>query len=65
MYFVILYVFYIHLKGCVVTEAELQEIQVEVEDVEHNIVPLGRFVEYMCKAITERRYILMKSFLAI
>lgn len=39
-----------------ITEAELQEIQVEVEDVENNCVPQGRFVEYMCKSISERKY---------
>lgn len=44
------------IKGCVITEAELQEIQVEVEDVENNCVPLNRFVEYMSKAINERKY---------
>ncbi|XP_028044821.1 dynein regulatory complex protein 8-like isoform X2 [Monomorium pharaonis] len=37
-------------------EAELQEIQVEVEDVENNCVPLNRFVEYMSKAINERKF---------
>ncbi|XP_011497600.1 PREDICTED: EF-hand calcium-binding domain-containing protein 2-like [Ceratosolen solmsi marchali] len=42
--------------GCVITEAELQEIQVEVEDVENNCVPQDRFVEYMCKAIGEQKY---------
>lgn len=39
-----------------ITEAELQEIQVEVEDVENNCVPQARFVEYMCKAISEQKY---------
>nr|XP_012228189.1 PREDICTED: EF-hand calcium-binding domain-containing protein 2-like isoform X3 [Linepithema humile] len=43
-------------KCCVITEAELQEIQVEVEDVENNCVPLNRFVEYMSKAINERKF---------
>lgn len=43
--------------GCVITEAELQEIQVEVEDVENNCVPINRFVEYMSKAINERKYV--------
>ncbi|XP_051173969.1 dynein regulatory complex protein 8-like isoform X2 [Leptopilina boulardi] len=42
--------------GCVITEAELQEIQVEVEDVENNCVPQERFVEYMCKSISERKF---------
>ncbi|XP_033214006.1 dynein regulatory complex protein 8-like, partial [Belonocnema kinseyi] len=42
--------------GCVITEAELQEIQVEVEDVENNCVPQARFIEYMCKAIRERKF---------
>ncbi|XP_070160057.1 dynein regulatory complex protein 8 isoform X1 [Polyergus mexicanus] len=42
--------------GCVITEAELQEIQVEVEDVENNCVPINRFVEYMSKAINERKF---------
>ncbi|XP_023290147.1 EF-hand calcium-binding domain-containing protein 2-like [Orussus abietinus] len=34
------------VSGCVITEAELQEIQVEVEDVENNCVPQARFVEF-------------------
>ncbi|KAL7298411.1 hypothetical protein TKK_0008607 [Trichogramma kaykai] len=42
--------------GCVITEAELQEIQVEVEDVENNCVPQERFVDYMTRAITEQKY---------
>ncbi|KAJ8681515.1 hypothetical protein QAD02_017307 [Eretmocerus hayati] len=42
--------------GCVITEAELQEIQVEVEDVENNCVPQDRFVQYMHKAISEHKY---------
>ncbi|XP_011703460.1 PREDICTED: EF-hand calcium-binding domain-containing protein 2-like isoform X1 [Wasmannia auropunctata] len=42
--------------GCVITEAELQEIQVEVEDVESNCVPINRFVEYMSKVINERKF---------
>ncbi|KAG5305649.1 PREDICTED: EF-hand calcium-binding domain-containing protein 2-like isoform X1 [Acromyrmex echinatior] len=42
--------------GCVITEAELQEIQVEVEDVENNCVPINRFIEYMSKAINERKF---------
>ncbi|XP_076236644.1 dynein regulatory complex protein 8 isoform X1 [Calliopsis andreniformis] len=46
----------IRALGCVVTEAELQEIQVQVEDVANNCVPLSRFVEYMSKAINERKY---------
>ncbi|XP_029165171.1 dynein regulatory complex protein 8-like [Nylanderia fulva] len=46
----------IRALGCVITEAELQEIQVEVEDVENNCVPLNRFVEYMSKAINERKF---------
>ncbi|XP_014483175.1 PREDICTED: EF-hand calcium-binding domain-containing protein 2-like [Dinoponera quadriceps] len=46
----------IRALGCVITEAELQEIQVEVEDVENNCVPLNRFVEYMRKAINERKF---------
>ncbi|XP_012149883.1 dynein regulatory complex protein 8 isoform X2 [Megachile rotundata] len=46
----------IRALGCVVTEAELQEIQVEVENVENNCVPLHRFQEYMSKAINERKY---------
>ncbi|KAG7206333.1 hypothetical protein KM043_003705 [Ampulex compressa] len=46
----------IRALGCVITEAELQEIQVEVEDVENNCVPLNRFVEYMRKAISERKF---------
>jgi len=48
--------------GCVITEAELQEIQVEVEDVENNCVPINRFVEYMSKAINERKYVQVKFF---
>jgi len=48
--------FIIYLIGCVITEAELQEIQVEVEDVENNCVPINRFIEYMSKAISERKY---------
>ena len=47
----------IRALGCVVTEAELQEIQVEVEDVANNCVPLNRFLEYMCKAINERKLV--------
>ena len=47
----------IRALGCVVTEAELQEIQVEVEDVANNCVPLSRFLEYMCKAINERKLV--------
>ncbi|OAD57896.1 EF-hand calcium-binding domain-containing protein 2, partial [Eufriesea mexicana] len=46
----------IRALGCVITEAELQEIQVEVEDVVNNCVPLNKFLEYMCKAINERRF---------
>ncbi|KAG5331834.1 DRC8 protein, partial [Acromyrmex charruanus] len=46
----------IRALGCVITEAELQEIQVEVEDVENNCVPINRFVEYMSKAINERKF---------
>ncbi|XP_076383202.1 dynein regulatory complex protein 8 isoform X1 [Megalopta genalis] len=46
----------IRALGCVITEAELQEIQVEVEDVENNSVSINRFVEYMNKAITERKF---------
>ncbi|XP_070521241.1 dynein regulatory complex protein 8 isoform X2 [Cardiocondyla obscurior] len=46
----------IRALGCVITEAELQEIQVEVEDVENNCVPINRFVEYMTKAINERKF---------
>ncbi|XP_066599540.1 dynein regulatory complex protein 8-like isoform X2 [Prorops nasuta] len=42
--------------GCVITETELQEIQVELEDVENNNVSLSRFVDYMLKAINERKY---------
>ncbi|KAH0946546.1 hypothetical protein HN011_002628 [Eciton burchellii] len=42
--------------GCVITEAELQEMQVEVEDIINNTVPLFRFIEYMRKAISERRF---------
>ncbi|XP_015609098.1 dynein regulatory complex protein 8 isoform X2 [Cephus cinctus] len=42
--------------GCVITETELQEIQVEVEDVENNCVQQARFVEYMCKVISERKF---------
>lgn len=49
--------YFLILEGCVITEAELQEIQVEVEDVENNCVPLNRFVEYMRKAINERKYV--------
>lgn len=45
----------IRALGCVITEAELQEIQVEVEDVVNNCVPLNKFLEYMCKAINERK----------
>lgn len=37
------------------TEAELQEIQVQLEDVENNSVPLSRFVEYMTKTINEHK----------
>jgi hypothetical protein len=61
-------IFYIHslntlnkhiiVLGCIITEAELQEIQVEVEDVENNCVPQDRFVEYMRKAISEQKYVL-------
>lgn len=47
----------IRALGCVVTEAELQEIQVEVEDVVINCVPLNRFLEYMSKAINERKLV--------
>ncbi|XP_076650728.1 dynein regulatory complex protein 8 isoform X2 [Halictus rubicundus] len=46
----------IRALGCVITETELQEIQVELEDVENNSVPLNRFVEYMNKAINERKF---------
>ncbi|KAL6434832.1 hypothetical protein ACFW04_005190 [Cataglyphis niger] len=46
----------IRALGCVVTEAELQEIQVEVEDVENNCVRINRFVEYMSKAISEGKF---------
>ncbi|XP_015171469.1 PREDICTED: EF-hand calcium-binding domain-containing protein 2 [Polistes dominula] len=46
----------IRALGCVITEAELQEIQVQVEDVENNCVPLKKFVEYMHKAISERKF---------
>ncbi|XP_053990450.1 dynein regulatory complex protein 8-like isoform X2 [Hylaeus anthracinus] len=46
----------IRALGCVITEAELQEIQVEVENVENNCVPLNRFLEYMCKSINERKF---------
>ncbi|XP_018349202.1 PREDICTED: EF-hand calcium-binding domain-containing protein 2-like isoform X2 [Trachymyrmex septentrionalis] len=46
----------IRALGCVITEAELQEIQVEVEDVENNCVRISRFVEYMSKAINERKF---------
>lgn len=53
----IFYSFLCHSTGCVITEAELQEIQVEVEDVENNCVPINRFVEYMIKAINERKYV--------
>ncbi|XP_063980680.1 dynein regulatory complex protein 8-like isoform X2 [Diachasmimorpha longicaudata] len=42
--------------GCVMSEAELQEIQVQVEDVENNCVTQERFVEYMSKAICERKF---------
>ncbi|XP_057319137.1 dynein regulatory complex protein 8-like isoform X1 [Microplitis mediator] len=42
--------------GCVISEAELQEIQVEVEDVENNCVTQERFVEYMSKAICEQKF---------
>lgn len=45
----------IRALGCVVTEAELQEIQVQVEDVEKNCVPFDSFLKYMCKAIDERK----------
>lgn len=45
----------IRALGCVVTEAELQEIQVEVEDVVNNSVPINKFLEYMTKAINERK----------
>lgn len=43
----------IRTLGCVVTEAELQEIQVQVEDVVTNRIPLKKFLEYMSKAIEE------------
>ncbi|KAL2714234.1 dynein regulatory complex protein 8-like isoform X1 [Vespula squamosa] len=46
----------IRALGCVVTEAELQEIQVQVEDVIKNCVPLNKYVEYMYKAISERKF---------
>ncbi|XP_043490254.1 dynein regulatory complex protein 8-like isoform X2 [Polistes fuscatus] len=46
----------IRALGCVITEAELQEIQVQIEDVENNCVPLKKFVEYMHKAISERKF---------
>ncbi|XP_011632019.1 dynein regulatory complex protein 8-like [Pogonomyrmex barbatus] len=46
----------IRALGCVITEAELQEIQVEVEDVETNCVPLNKFVDYMSKALSERKF---------
>ncbi|XP_026667817.1 dynein regulatory complex protein 8-like isoform X2 [Ceratina calcarata] len=46
----------IRALGCVVTEAELQEIQVQVEDVLNNTVPLNKFLEYMSKAINEGRF---------
>ncbi|XP_046825772.1 dynein regulatory complex protein 8-like isoform X3 [Vespa crabro] len=46
----------IRALGCVVTEAELQEIQVQVEDVVNNCVPLNKYVEYMHKAISERKF---------
>ncbi|KAK1135717.1 hypothetical protein K0M31_000298 [Melipona bicolor] len=46
----------IRALGCVVTEAELQEIQVEVEDVVNNSVPLNKFLEYITKAINERKF---------
>ncbi|XP_043282086.1 dynein regulatory complex protein 8-like isoform X2 [Venturia canescens] len=42
--------------GCVISEAELQEIQVQVEDVENNCVTQERFVAYMSKAIMEQKY---------
>lgn len=45
----------IRALGCIITEAELQEIQVEVEDVVNNCVPLNKFLEYMSKAINERK----------
>ncbi|XP_048512961.1 dynein regulatory complex protein 8-like isoform X2 [Athalia rosae] len=41
--------------GCVMTEAELQEIQVQLEDVENNSVSQSRFVEYMTKTISEHK----------
>ncbi|XP_046752233.1 dynein regulatory complex protein 8-like [Diprion similis] len=41
--------------GCVMTEAELQEIQVQLEDVENNSVSQSRFVEYMTKTINEHK----------
>lgn len=46
----------IRTLGCVVTEAELQEIQVQVEDVVTNRIPLKKFLEYMSKAIEEYKY---------
>ncbi|KAL2743492.1 dynein regulatory complex protein 8-like isoform X1 [Vespula maculifrons] len=46
----------IRALGCVITEAELQEIQVQVEDVINNCVPLNKYIEYMYKAITERKF---------
>ncbi|XP_050480844.1 dynein regulatory complex protein 8-like isoform X2 [Bombus huntii] len=46
----------IRALGCIITEAELQEIQVEVEDVVNNCVPLNKFLEYMSKAINERKF---------
>ncbi|XP_017787872.1 PREDICTED: EF-hand calcium-binding domain-containing protein 2-like [Habropoda laboriosa] len=46
----------IRALGCVITEAELQEIQVQVEDVVKNCVPLDRFLEYMCNVINERKF---------
>lgn len=48
----------IRALGCVVTEAELQEIQVQVEDVANNCVPLSSFLEYMSKAINERKLVI-------
>ncbi|CAK9826386.1 Dynein regulatory complex protein 8 [Anthophora retusa] len=46
----------IRALGCVVTEAELQEIQVQVEDVVKNCVPLDKFLDYMNNAINERKF---------
>lgn len=43
------------IAGCVISEAELQEIQVQVEDVENNCVTQERFVAYMSKAICEQK----------